>query len=116
MIHFILALQFLTVFPVRIKNIRKEQFAASLTYFPLVGLGLGLILAGSYRLLSLLRVEESALSGIAVVLLIILTGALHLDGLADTCDAFLSRKNRGQMLAIMRDSHIGAMGVIGLTS
>ncbi|MBU4311807.1 MAG: adenosylcobinamide-GDP ribazoletransferase [Candidatus Omnitrophica bacterium] len=113
---FLLALQFLTIIPVRIKHIDDKKISSAITYFPLVGLFLGLILTGADRFLSFLGLEEFFINIILVVLLIILTGGLHLDGLADTSDAFLSRKNKEDMLRIMRDSRIGAMGVLGLVS
>ena len=48
-----------------------------------------------------------------VVVLLSFSGCLHLDGLADTADGFLSSRSRERILEIMKDSHIGAMGVIG---
>ncbi|TRZ50353.1 adenosylcobinamide-GDP ribazoletransferase, partial [bacterium] len=61
-----------------------------------------------------LNFEPFISNTILIVLLIIFTGGLHLDGLADTADAFLSRKTKEEMLKIMHDSHIGAMGVLSL--
>jgi len=113
---FLLALQFLTVIPLRIKNVDDKSVAHSLIYFPLVGLFLGLLLAGMYKLLLFLNFPPFASSMILVVTLIILTGGLHLDGLSDTADALLSRKGREQMLEIMRDSHAGVMGVLTIIS
>ncbi len=51
---------------------------------------------------------------IAVLLLAALSGGLHLDGLADTADGLFSARSRERMLAIMKDSHIGTMGVLAL--
>lgn len=108
---FLLALQFLTVIPVRSNaGINK----ATTLYFPVIGLFLGMILAGVNYLLSFTTLEQFSASVVLVILLIILTGGLHLDGLADTFDALLSRKNKSEMLRIMRDPHIGTMGVLGL--
>lgn len=111
---FLLALQFLTVLPVKIANVKEKRLANALIYFPLAGLLLGLILAGIDNLLNILHFAPLAVNTILVVALASLTGGLHLDGLADTIDAFLSRKNKEEMLKIMRDAHIGAMGVISL--
>ncbi|MCX5705868.1 MAG: adenosylcobinamide-GDP ribazoletransferase [Candidatus Omnitrophica bacterium] len=112
----LLALQFLTVIPLRIKNVDDRSVGRSLIYFPLAGLFLGLLLAGMYKLLLILNFPPLAISVILVVALIILTGGLHLDGLSDTSDAFLSRKGREQMLEIMRDSHAGVMGILAIIS
>lgn len=113
---FLLALQFLTTIPVRSRDIDAKKMALSMIYFPLVGLLLGLILAGANKGLYFLNLEQYAINIVLVVLLIILTGGLHLDGLADTSDAFLSRKNKEEMLGIMRQPHIGVMGVLSLIS
>ena len=85
-------------------------------YFSIVGLLLGLILTGANNLLSFLNIEQFYINVMLIILLIVLTGGIHLDGLADVCDAFLSRKDREEMLKIMRDSHIGVMGVLSLIS
>ncbi len=114
--NLLLALQFLTIIPVKIKGIGKGSLAKSLIYFPLIGLLLGIALAVVNNLLQNLSFPEFSINIILVVLLMILTGGIHLDGLADSADAFLSRKNEDEMLAIMRDSHIGVMGVLALIS
>ncbi len=114
---FLLALQFLTIIPIGARlSIDKNKLHQVVVYFPLVGLLLGLILSGVSSLLSLIPLEKFLTNAILVILLIILTGGLHLDGLADTFDAFLSRKSKPEMLKIMRDSHIGVMGVLSLIS
>ncbi len=113
---FLLALQFLTVIPIKIKHIYEKQISRSVVYFPLIGLLLGLILAGTNNLLLILNFAPLIISIILVILLAALTGGIHLDGLADTFDAFSCRKNKEEMLAIMRDSHIGVMGVLSLVS
>jgi len=113
--EFLIALQFLTIIPVGSKSaIDKSKLSLAVVYFPIVGLFLGLILAAGNKLLSFIPMEGLLANTILVILLIVLTGGLHLDGLADTFDAFLSRKDKSEMLRIMRDSHIGAMGVLSL--
>jgi len=112
--NFLIALQFLTIIPVRINEIDEKKVSSS--YFPLVGLLLGLILIGTNRFLWFLGFEQFFINIILVILLIILTGGIHMDGLADTMDAFLSRKGKDEILRIMRDSCIGTMGVLSLVS
>jgi len=114
--NFFLALQFLTIIPVKIRRIDERGISKSVIYFPLVGLLLGLILTGANNFLCFLNFEHLFINIILIVFLIFLTGGMHLDGLADTFDAFLSRKNKEEMLRIMRDSSIGVMGVLGLIS
>jgi len=111
---FLLALQFLTIIPVKIKYFDDKKLSQSMIYFPFVGLLLGLVLAGIGYLLCALNFQRFPIEIILIVSLIILTGGIHLDGLADTFDAFSSRKTEEEMLKIMRDSHIGVMGVLSL--
>lgn len=113
---FLLALQFLSIIPLKIKNVDDKSIARSLIYFPLAGLFLGLLLAGTLKVLLILHFPALSMSIILVVSLVISTGGLHLDGLSDTADAFLSRKNKDKMLEIMRDSHAGVMGVLSIIS
>jgi len=113
---FLLAMQFLTIFPLKIRNFSDKKMSRALIYFPIVGLFLGLILSGLNILLSISNILMLASNIILVIILIILTGGMHLDGLADTADAFLSGKEKKEMLEIMRDSHIGVMGVLALIS
>jgi len=116
MASFLLALQFLTIVPVKIKEISEKKIAGSAIYFPLVGLLLGLALSGIDALLLALNAPPAAVNIILVVALIGITGGIHMDGLSDTSDAFLSGKTRDEMLAIMRDPHVGVMGVLSVIS
>ncbi len=113
---FLLALQFLTIIPARIKKMVPDETAWAVAYFPVIGLLLGLALWPASRLLAIARVDPIPSNIILVVLLIILTGGLHLDGLSDTSDAFFSGKGKTDMLAIMRDPHVGVMGVLAIVS
>ncbi len=111
-----MALSFLTILPSgRLEEAGKKEFAASIKYFPVVGLILGLIIAAIYSLASL-KLAQQATSAIAIVSLIILTRALHVDGLADTFDGLLGGKNKEHMLSIMKDSRIGSFGAVAITS
>ncbi len=114
--EFLFALQFLTIIPVKVKKMDENKFAASLIYFPLIGCFLGALLAGVRLLASFLNLTTTSTSIIMIILLIFLTGGIHLDGLADTTDAILSRKNKEEMLGIMRDPHIGTMGALSVIS
>ena len=114
MIGFLSALQFLTVIPLRIKNIDEHKLANALIYFPLVGLLIGLILAGLSRALFAMHFFELTTAAVLVVALAVITGGMHLDGLSDTFDAAMSGKDKERCLEIMRDPHSGAMGVISI--
>jgi adenosylcobinamide-GDP ribazoletransferase len=81
-----------------------------------VGLFLGVILAGLAFLFLILGMSKFLSGVLLIVCYTVLTGGLHLDGLADSCDALFSGKSKDVMLAIMKDSHIGVMGTLGLIS
>ncbi|MDZ4184928.1 MAG: adenosylcobinamide-GDP ribazoletransferase [Desulfuromonadales bacterium] len=107
------ALLFLTVLPLTAAAGSAQQLGRSMAYFPLVGLGLGLLLAGVHQLL--LLIFPPAVGALLVLLLLIYaTGALHLDGVADTADGMYGIRDRASRLRIMKDSRVGAMGVVAL--
>ncbi|MDD5436405.1 MAG: adenosylcobinamide-GDP ribazoletransferase [Candidatus Omnitrophica bacterium] len=110
------ALQFLTVVPLKLKRISAGDMAWATAYFPAIGLCLGLLLAAANLLLSSMQFGPFVSNSMLVIFLLILTGALHLDGLADCADALASGKDRTEMLKIMRDPHVGTMGVLALVS
>ncbi|MCX6966837.1 MAG: adenosylcobinamide-GDP ribazoletransferase [Verrucomicrobia bacterium] len=110
----IAALQFLTVCPF-VSHIQCDErdIGRSTPWFPLVGLLIGGAVALLDRGMSGLFPPLLS-SALAVVALLAASGGLHMDGLADTADGFLSSRPRERVLEIMRDSHTGAMGVIGI--
>ena len=87
--------------------------AASTRFYPLVGGLLGTLSAGIY-LLALRFFSPGVASVGAIVALIGLSGALHLDGFADMCDGFYGHHDRRKILAIMKDSRSGAMAIVGV--
>jgi len=107
------AVQFLTVLPVPKRAVEEETLPASMPYFPVVGALMGAALAGADQAFQLVLSARTA-ALLDVVLLGGLTGALHLDGLADAADAFGSRRDRSGMLAVMKDSRIGAIGAVAV--
>ncbi len=110
----LLALQFLTIIPARAKNCENKDFGRSLIYFPIIGLLIALILAFALVAFQALGFRGIALSVFLVILLVIITGGLHLDGLADTSDSLYGGRNKDDILNIMRDPHIGTMGVLAI--
>ena len=105
---------FLTIFPVA-KNVSldNQRFGPSMGLFPAVGLVLGLGLVICNWLLSPL-LPRAVLDCLLLLLLILATGALHLDGIADMIDGLAGGHDRESSLRIMKDSRVGAMGVVGL--
>jgi adenosylcobinamide-GDP ribazoletransferase len=110
---FLAALQFLTVFPLR-RAFPERSLEHASFWFPLVGLIIGLVVAGLDAIGTLCRIPPVILSVLSVAMLAALTGGLHMDGLADTADGFLGARDRARVLEIMRDSRIGTMGALAL--
>lgn len=108
------ALSFLTRFPISgAVRIDSRDVAKSMRWFPLIGFVLGAIYAASIGLLRP-RVPASVIAVLIVTLQAIITGALHLDGLADMADGFGGGRTRDDVLRIMRDHAIGAYGATAL--
>jgi adenosylcobinamide-GDP ribazoletransferase len=105
-----LAVSFLTILPVRPRTIDLGGAAA---WFPAVGALIG-ALAGGVRAGAEPLVGATAATVLALAALVISTGALHQDGLADTADGLGVRGDPERRLAVMRDSSTGAFGVLAL--
>lgn len=111
-----LAISFLTIIPAYGNRIADDrEMANSLTFYPLVGLLVGAFLALLAYLFHWLALGISG-DALLIVAWIIITGGLHLDGLMDTADGLFSGKDRDRKLEIMRDSRVGAMGVMALAA
>jgi adenosylcobinamide-GDP ribazoletransferase len=108
------AWRFLTIVPVPGNwGTAEEDLARSVLWFPMVGLLLGVVAAGLSYALGLVA-PPLVVAAVTVIVLVGFSGGLHMDGLADTADGFFSSRPRERMLEIMKDSHIGAMGVMAI--
>ncbi|MDR0217637.1 MAG: adenosylcobinamide-GDP ribazoletransferase [Enterobacteriaceae bacterium] len=110
-------LQFMTRLPVPAKwaeGIGFRQFGRGVPGFPLVGLILGVIASGLFIALSFSG--GGMYIGVVsyVLVLALLTGGQHLDGLANTCDGIFSTHQREKMLKIMQARRLGTYGGLGL--
>jgi adenosylcobinamide-GDP ribazoletransferase len=111
---FLVAMQFLTRMPLpSMSGFQARWLSQSLRYFPLVGGLVGLASVAVWWLSSQLFPPVVAV-GLMLAASLLVTGAFHEDGFADTCDGLGGGQTRDQMLAIMKDSRIGAYGAIGL--
>ncbi len=79
----------------------------------MVGIIIGLILAGLNWLLGLL-LPSAVVNTLLIVCLVVLSGALHLDGFVDTCDGIAGHKTPEERWQVMHDSRAGAFGIIGI--
>jgi adenosylcobinamide-GDP ribazoletransferase len=113
--RFLQALTFLTILPVQTKTgaLAENGLFAYARFFPLAGILIGLLSGAVFWLASLLWTGPVA-ALLAIIASLIVTGALHEDGLADTADAFGGGWTREQRLSIMKDSRLGTYGVLAL--
>ncbi|MDH5638143.1 MAG: adenosylcobinamide-GDP ribazoletransferase [Nitrospinota bacterium] len=110
------AVGFLTIIPLPRKiKITAEDHGGSAIFYPLVGLGIGMALAFMFRQMTDLA-PPLPIFAILVVAMSMISGGLHMDGLADSFDGFMSARPREQALEIMRDSRMGAMGGLAMMS
>lgn len=108
---FIASLQFISAIP--LGQPRPFDPKGIIVHFPLAGLAIGLILA-LFDLFASTIWPPFVAGVLDVVLLAAVTGAFHLDGLADTADGLYGHREREKALAIMKDSRVGAMGLVAV--
>ena len=114
--RFLLSLQFLTILPVSLKKASDEEISSSCIFFPATGALIGLILWSMSSAVSTLHLDPCLAAAITITTLVIITGGLHLDGLADTFDALAAGNDKSARLDVLRDSSIGTMGALALIS
>ena len=113
LIDFGLAWRLLTVVPLPfIPEDFDRPAGYSVAYYPLVGLILGVILAAGAYLFGL-WLAPGLSAALLLTLWVSLTGLLHLDGFMDSCDGLLPPRDAVRRLEIMKDSRVGAFGVVG---
>lgn len=106
------AVAFLTRLPVPLQGaVAEDDLIRSTGWYAVVGLLVGAVAAAVDALAGLLF-APLVRSALAVVAMLLVTGALHTDGLMDCADGLGSGKDRDGMLAVMKDSRVGAMGAI----
>lgn len=112
LVSLVLAFQFLSVAPPLVRrSVTAEEVGRSVVCFPIVGLALGAILAGID-----LAIRDAFPALVTATLIVgagaVLTGGLHLDGLLDCADGLLGGRSPEHRLEILKDSHVGAFGII----
>lgn len=115
--HFLIAMQFLTYLPIRLREAPDASaLGRSVVHYPLAGLLIGMLLAGLSTLIAQ-RVPHLLAAALLLGAWVLVTGALHLDGLADSADAWVGgRGDRDRTLAIMKDPCCGPAAVVTLVT
>lgn len=112
--RFVQALSFLTILPVRLRQPPAPgDSGRAAAWYPIVGLMIGFFVAAIWWLTRHIFPPLPA-AALTLAVWILLTGGLHLDGLADCCDGMLNPAGTERRLEIMRDPRLGGFGVIGL--
>lgn len=106
---FLSAMGFLSILPVPGRG-AEQYLPEAAEFFPLAGLCIGVLLFLADGLFYSLGLPPPVSAALLVCMLALITGGMHLDGLADTADGFFSGKDKDGILAVMRDPHTGAMG------
>lgn len=109
----LLAVQFMTRIPIK-KEIEfsDKNIRTSISAFPLIGLLIGLISGLIFRVFAVY--DDQIAACVCILAMVTLSGGLHLDGLSDTLDGFLSGREEGRIMEIMKDSRLGTFGALGL--
>ena len=107
----IAALQFLTIIPLGKSAIYDPK--GMIPFFPIVGLIIGGLLS-IFDHVALSFWPPPVTAVLDVVLLAVITAALHIDGLGDTADGLMGHRSREKALVIMKDSRIGVMGLVAI--
>lgn len=109
----VVAVQFLTRLPTpQLRDYRDDDFGRSAVWFPLVGLVVGLVVAVPVVLLD----QRPLVAGlVGTVAWVWVTGALHLDGLADVADALgASHRDPQRFAEVLKDPHVGSFGLVAV--
>jgi adenosylcobinamide-GDP ribazoletransferase len=110
---FLSAIQFITILPWGGADRFDPQ--RMIPYFPIVGIVLGVLVAlFDYVAVNLWGTTVASL--LDVIFLVVLTGAFHIDGLGDAADGLLGQRPKEKILAIMKDSRLGTMGLVAIVA
>lgn len=106
------ALSMYSIVPMPQLEWNKNTMKYAMCFFPVVGLIIGAIVYGFTIMSNHFNLNPLLFSSVLVLIPVIISGAIHLDGLIDTGDAIYSRLDKERKLEILKDPHVGAFGVI----
>ena len=105
----------LTRLPLHLNTAKVTARGASSAWaFPIVGIFIGLVAAAAAAVVHWLGLPSAVAAIFAILIPVMLTGAMHEDGLADTADGFWGGWDKARRLEIMKDSHIGTYGTLAI--
>ena len=109
----ITAIRTLTIIPIPGKD--TANLSKSLLFFPVIGIFMGCIVFALYVLAGLISFKYWGLvSAVALLVVTVITGALHIDGIGDVADAFGGGKSKQDILRILKDTKMGAFGITAI--
>jgi adenosylcobinamide-GDP ribazoletransferase len=109
------AVQFLTIFTVNKKHqVEEGSLARSMLYFPVIGFLIGFLLVNADKAMTLAALPQTIVNLLLIALSVLVTRAIHIDGLADTLDGLMGGYDHSSRLAIMKDSRLGTAGALGI--
>lgn len=110
----LILMSFMTRIPVKHYEYDEEKLGSSMALFPILGMIIALILFVLSKIFQITFQSQFIVAILICLLEIIITGGLHIDGLADTFDAIYSYRSKEKMLEIMKDSRIGTNGLLAV--
>ncbi|GAB6169530.1 adenosylcobinamide-GDP ribazoletransferase [Clostridium carnis] len=111
---FLMAISMFTIIPLPFYKWDEEGAKNILKFYPIIGLIIGLLWYGVFKLTYILDLPLMLKAALTMVFPFIITGMLHLDGYMDVCDALLSRRDKKEKIRILKDPNTGAFSVIAL--
>jgi adenosylcobinamide-GDP ribazoletransferase len=109
---FCIALTAYSVIPVPRFDWTEDNMRFSICFLPVIGVAIGILLFAWGLLCSWLNVGVGLFAAVAILIPLLLTGGIHMDGYCDVIDALSSHQDREKMLAILKDPHVGAFAII----
>ncbi len=109
---FFIAIAMYSKLPAPMVEWDKKSLSWALCFFPVVGVVIGLLMAAGWALSAVLGFSPLLRGFVMLILPVLVSGGIHLDGFCDTCDALSSHQPRERKLEILKDSHTGAFAII----
>jgi adenosylcobinamide-GDP ribazoletransferase len=119
----ILTLQFFTRLPmefafsnlsVMFKEVDEADFTRGIAWFPLAGAVIGILTGLVFYIMKSVHFGPLVTGAVVASFVVLVTGGLHIDGLADFCDGVFSGQDKARMMEIMKDSRIGTFGTLSI--